>query len=62
MSCLAMLAGFEVTGARVLTVNGQPVQSQPPLQASQQPLQAVSSPLHDAEPTYNELCCPACRL
>ena len=53
MSCAALLAGFDVTDARVLAVNGQPVQSQPPSQASQQPLQAGPSPAPDAPKASN---------
>jgi len=48
-----LLAGFDVSDARVLAVNGQPVQSQPPLQASQQPLQAGPSPAPDAPKASN---------
>lgn len=46
----ALPAGFDVTDARVLAVNGYPVQRQPsaPSQATQQPLQGAPAAAPDA--------------
>ena len=53
----ALPAGFDVTDARVLAVNGYPVQRQPltPSQAAQQPLQGAPAAAPDAAPKASNL-------